>query len=184
MTRGMNRTLLSLLAAVSLVGCASKQKTPSVTDEAPNAHRSPTATAATSTRNTDEDEAAARGAMGSLAADPVYFELDSATLRPESRELLAQLATGLRERPLTRVTVSGHTCELGTTEYNIALGHRRAAVVRDYLRDLGVESSQLSIVSFGEERPLSESHSEEAFRQNRRAEFTFSSPEQATRGAL
>ncbi|MFP2962196.1 OmpA family protein [Myxococcus sp. 1LA] len=177
----MNRTLLSLLAAVSLVGCASKQKTSSVTDELPNAHRSPTATAATSTRNADEDEEAARRAMGSLSADPVYFELDSATLRPESREMLAQLATGLRERPLTRVTVSGHTCELGTTEYNIALGHRRAAVVRDYLRNLGVESSQLSIVSYGEERPLSDAHTEDAFRRNRRAEFTFSTKEQATR---
>ncbi|WP_426752999.1 OmpA family protein [Myxococcus sp. Y35] len=120
--------------------------------------------------------------MSPLSADPVYFELDSATLRPESRDMLAQLATALRERPQTRVTVSGHTCELGTTEYNIALGHRRAAVVRDYLRNLGVEPSQLSIISYGEERPLSDAHTEEALRQNRRAEFTFSSPEHATRG--
>ncbi|QDE69563.1 MULTISPECIES: OmpA family protein [Myxococcus] len=180
----MNRTLLSLLAAVSLVGCASKPKTSSVTDNLPDRQRSPAATAETSNRTSDEDEDAARRATGPLSAEPVYFELDSATLRPESRDMLAQLATGLRERPLTRVTVSGHTCELGTTEYNIALGHRRAAVVRDYLRNLGVEPKQLSIVSYGEERPLSEAHTEEAFRKNRRAEFTFSSKEQATRGGL
>ncbi|WP_163782827.1 OmpA family protein [Myxococcus vastator] len=177
----MNRILLSLLAAVSLVGCASKPKTASATDHLPDRQRSPTATAATSNRTADEDADAARRAMGPLSAGPVYFELDSATLRPESRDMLAQLATSLREQPLTRVTVSGHTCELGTTEYNVALGHRRAAVVRDYLRDLGVEPRQLSIVSYGEEQPLSEAHTEEAFHKNRRAEFTFSSAERATR---
>lgn len=177
----MNRTLLSLFAAVSLVGCASKPKTSSATDNLPDRQRGPTAAASTSHRTSDDDEDAARRAMSSLSAEPVYFELDSATLRPESRDMLAQLATGLRERPLTRVTVSGHTCELGTTEYNIALGHRRAAVVRDYLRNLGVEPAQLSIVYYGEERPLSEAHTEEAFRKNRRADFTFSSKEQVTR---
>ena len=178
----MNRTLLSLLVVVSLTGCASKQKTSSATDTLPDAHnhRVPTAVAATP-RNTAEDDEEALRRRGPLSADPVYFELDSATLKAESREMLNALATALRERPATRVTVSGHTCELGTIEYNIALGQRRAAVVRDYLRNLGVASSQLSIISYGEERPLSEAHTDEAFRKNRRAEFTFSSAEHASR---
>ncbi|NTX62866.1 OmpA family protein [Myxococcus sp. CA051A] len=103
-----------------------------------------------------------------LALEPVYFELDSTTLRPEFRDTLTQLADALRKRPQARVNITGHTCELGTTEYN--LGQRRASVVRDYLRRLGVEPARLSTLSFGEERPLSTTELEK----NRRAELRVS----------
>lgn len=105
-----------------------------------------------------------------LALEPVYFELDSTTLRPEFRDTLTQLADALRMRPQARVNITGHACEQGTTEYNLALGQRRASVVRDYLRRLGVEPARLSTLSYGEERPLSTTELEK----NRRTEVKVS----------
>ncbi|WNG56996.1 OmpA family protein [Archangium gephyra] len=82
---------------------------------------------------------------------------------------LERLAQALRQRPGVRLTVSGHTCELGTTEYNLALGQRRAGIVRSYLVRLGVEPQRIAVVSYSEERPANEGSVEK----NRRAEFSF-----------
>jgi peptidoglycan-associated lipoprotein len=103
---------------------------------------------------------------------PIYYELDSATLRPESRKMLEQVAEALRQRTEARVTITGHTCELGTTEYNLALGQRRAASARDYLMKLGVEPERVGVVSYGEERPAEVGSGESAWSKNRRSEFT------------
>jgi peptidoglycan-associated lipoprotein len=70
-----------------------------------------------------------------------------------------------------KVTIEGHTDERGSAEYNLALGERRANAVKRYLVDLGVSSSKLRTVSFGEERPAVQGHDESAWRYNRRAEF-------------
>lgn len=105
---------------------------------------------------------------------PIYYELDSATLRPDSREMLDRVAEALRRRQGARVTISGHTCELGTTEYNLALGQRRASVARDYLVRLGVESGRVSVVSYGEESPAAAGSGEENWSRNRRSEFNVS----------
>ncbi len=105
---------------------------------------------------------------------PIYYELDSATLRPDSRELLERVAEALRPRPEVRVTISGHTCELGTTEYNLALGQRRAAAARDYLVKLGADRDRIAIVSYGEERPAEMGSGESVWSKNRRSEFTVS----------
>ncbi|NMO15021.1 OmpA family protein [Pyxidicoccus fallax] len=177
----MHKTLLPLLLGLGLMGCAARPKTPTVTD-ASAATSTPATSTARTERAAEDADRDGQAALIPLSLDPVYFELDSATLRPEFRQTLEQLADGLRQRPGTRVTVSGHTCELGTTEYNLALGQRRAAVVRDYLRRLGVDASRIRTLSFGEERPLDDSHSEEAQNRNRRAEFSFSSDD-ASRGS-
>ncbi len=78
------------------------------------------------------------------------------------------LSRALRQRPQAQVNVSGHTCELGTTEYNLALGHRRADIVRTYLVRLGVEPQRIAVVSYGEEKPV-DAH---ALEKNRRAELS------------
>jgi peptidoglycan-associated lipoprotein len=109
-----------------------------------------------------------------LDFSPIYYELDSATLRLDSREMLDRVAEGLRQRSEARVAITGHTCELGTTEYNLALGNRRAASARDYLMKLGVESDRISIVSYGEERPAETGSGESVWSKNRRSEFTIS----------
>jgi peptidoglycan-associated lipoprotein len=109
-----------------------------------------------------------------LDFSPIYYELDSATLRPDSREMLDRVAEALRQQRQVRVAISGHTCELGTTEYNLALGQRRAASARDYLMKLGVESGRISIVTYGEERPAQTGSGESVWSKNRRSEFTIS----------
>jgi peptidoglycan-associated lipoprotein len=100
---------------------------------------------------------------------PVYFDFDSAQLRADSLDVLAQLARALdRDRA---VLVAGHTDERGTAQYNIALGARRAEAVKDYLIRLGVAPSQVRTVSFGKEQPAVEGSNEAAWEKNRRAEF-------------
>lgn len=112
--------------------------------------------------------------LPSLSFDPIYYELDSATLRTDSREVLERAAEALRRRSEVRVTILGHTCELGTTEYNLALGQRRASAARDYLVKLGVEPARIATVSYGEERPADPGHDEASLAKNRRSEFTVS----------
>ncbi|SEU29162.1 OmpA family protein [Stigmatella erecta] len=112
--------------------------------------------------------------LSSLTFGPIYYELDSTTLRPESRDTLDRLAEALRRRPGAQVTISGHTCELGTTEYNLALGQRRAAMAKDYLVKLGVGRNAIKVVSYGEESPAVQGSGEDVWSRNRRSEFNLS----------
>jgi peptidoglycan-associated lipoprotein len=102
----------------------------------------------------------------------VYFDYDSAEIREDSRAALRANADKLNAGNLGTVTVEGHCDERGSTEYNLALGERRANAVKRYLVDLGVPSNNLRTVSFGEERPAVQGHDESAWRYNRRADFT------------
>ena len=101
----------------------------------------------------------------------VHFETDSATLDGESKQLLAANAVIMRKHADIRVEVQGHCDERGTTEYNLALGNRRAQTVSDYLVASGVAKSRIDVRSYGEERPLDHGAGEIAWSQNRRAEF-------------
>lgn len=112
--------------------------------------------------------------LSPLTFGPIYYELDSTTLRPESRDTLDRLAEALRRRPGAQVTISGHTCELGTTEYNLALGQRRAAMAKDYLVKLGVGRNAITVVSYGEESPAVQGSGEDVWSRNRRSEFNLS----------
>jgi peptidoglycan-associated lipoprotein len=99
----------------------------------------------------------------------VFFDLDSSTLKSLDRGRLDTLAACLRDAGAP-ARVEGHADERGTTDYNLALGMRRAQAVRAYLAGAGVSAGQLSTTSYGEERPLSPGHNEAAWAQNRRAE--------------
>lgn len=173
---GMNRPLLSVVLALGLSGCAAKShntvESTGVTRPTPPAPR-----AEADTRSNADD---ASQALAALMASPIYFSLDSSQLTSQYQDELERLALALRQRPLARLTVAGHTCELGTTEYNLALGKQRADMVRTYLVRLGVEPQRISVVSFGEERPADE-HTPD---KNRRAEFSFRLAEQARAGEL
>lgn len=98
----------------------------------------------------------------------LYFDYDSYTIRPEYRRVLSAHARKLDDSG-TAITIQGHCDERGTREYNIALGERRANAVRSYLIAEGVAASQISIVSYGEERPEDYGHDEAAWAKNRRA---------------
>ena len=108
-----------------------------------------------------------------------YFDYDSYTLRPDTRAVLAENARQLQANPALRVRLEGHCVERGTTEYNLALGDRRAASARDYLVSLGVAPTRLDTVSYGEERPVAFGHDEDSWARNRRVEFPVPGDEDA-----
>jgi peptidoglycan-associated lipoprotein len=101
----------------------------------------------------------------------VYFEYDSFRLNSDARAALNAAAQWLKANPSMQIQVEGHTDERGTTEYNLALGERRAGAVKDFLITAGVPSAQVSTISYGEERPVGVGSNEQAWSQNRRAEF-------------
>jgi len=103
---------------------------------------------------------------------PIYFAYDSFNLDGVAKSSLGGHAAWLRSNPGVNVQVEGHTDERGTTEYNLALGERRAASVRDYLISQGIEAGRLSTISYGEERPsVSGASNEATWSRNRRGEF-------------
>jgi len=101
--------------------------------------------------------------------EDVHFDFDRYTLRPEATRVLDEAVTALRENPTLRVEIEGHTCSIGTAEYNLALGDRRANAVKDYLVSRGVSADRLHTISYGEERPKYDNSREETRRLNRRA---------------
>jgi peptidoglycan-associated lipoprotein len=104
------------------------------------------------------------------AAFTIRFGFDQATLTTDAQGSLQKLSDCLKKAPAKRVVVTGHCDERGTTQYNIALGSRRAEAARKYLSDLGA-AGKIETVSFGEEKPLCTDATEDCWAKNRRAEF-------------
>lgn len=103
----------------------------------------------------------------------VYFGLDKYDVSSEFAQMLDAHAAFLRNNPSYKVTVEGHADERGTPEYNIALGERRANAVKMYLQGKGVSADQISIVSYGKEKPAVLGHDEAAYAKNRRAVLVY-----------
>jgi peptidoglycan-associated lipoprotein len=103
----------------------------------------------------------------------VYFGLDKYDVSSEFAQMLDAHAAFLRSNPSYKVTVEGHADERGTPEYNIALGERRATAVKMYLQGTGVSADQISIVSYGKEKPAVLGHDEAAYAKNRRAVLVY-----------
>ena len=103
--------------------------------------------------------------------EDIYFEFDSIRLSPDAQEILTQKADWLRANPDATVTIEGHCDNRGTNEYNLALGEGRARSAKAFLVDLGIDPSRLNTISYGEERPLDGTQTEEAWARNRRAHF-------------
>ena len=104
--------------------------------------------------------------------DDVYFDFDRYSLTDAATRLLAEAVTTLRANPELRIRIEGHTCSIGTAEYNLALGDRRARSVQQYLVSNGIAADRLVTVSFGEENPKFDNSREETRRLNRRAAMT------------
>ena len=102
-----------------------------------------------------------------------YFDFDKADIRPDARAALAQTADFLKGHPSIKATIEGHCDERGSTEYNLALGDRRATAVKQYLVSLGVSADRLSTVSFGKEKPFCNESNESCWQQNRRGHFVY-----------
>ena len=101
--------------------------------------------------------------------EDVHFDFDRYSLRPGAIRILDEAVAALQEDPDLRIEIEGHTCNIGTAEYNLALGERRATAVREYLTSRGVVANRLQTVSYGEERPRHDNAREETRRLNRRA---------------
>lgn len=106
-------------------------------------------------------------------ANTVYFGFDKYDIQPEYARLLDGHAEFLRAHSFLNVVIEGHADERGTPEYNIALGERRAAAVKSYLQGNGVSANQMSIVSYGKEKPAVLGHDAAAYAKNRRAVIVY-----------
>jgi peptidoglycan-associated lipoprotein len=176
----MKRSHLSLVLVMLLAfiagGCAKKatQQAEAPSEEAPLVSTMPSQDIS-GFRDQAVDDSAAAATFGSEQAiaqlQRIYFEFDQFTLSAEAREVLGGNAAFLRANPSQRIVIEGHTDERGSDEYNLALGERRARAALNYLVSLGISAERLSILSYGEERPLAAGRDERAWSQNRRAEF-------------
>jgi outer membrane protein OmpA-like peptidoglycan-associated protein len=110
-----------------------------------------------------------RPAVKEFVFEDVHFDFDRYSLRPEATRALDEAIRTLQENAELRIEIEGHTCNIGTAEYNLALGERRAGAVRDYLASRGIGADRLRTVSYGEERPKHDNAREETRRLNRRA---------------
>ena len=120
------------------------------------------------------DDSAAAGPRASAKNRTVYFEYDRDEIKPEFRELVAGHGRYLAANPTVRVRLEGHADERGSREYNIGLGERRAQAVKQALLLQGAGASQLTTVSYGEERPAVTGSDEESWALNRRVEIVYS----------
>jgi peptidoglycan-associated lipoprotein len=111
--------------------------------------------------------AAARATLEAM----VFFDYDSSEIREDAAAALRQKVAILRASPQVRLRIEGHCDERGSTEYNLALGNRRAEAIRQFLTGFGLSADRFEIVSFGEGRPLAQGSNEQAWSRNRRGQF-------------
>jgi peptidoglycan-associated lipoprotein len=101
----------------------------------------------------------------------VYFDYDKYDLRPDAQTSLSTAAAFLKQHPDLNFTIEGHCDERGSTEYNLALGDKRANAAKDALVQDGVNASRIKTISYGKEKPFCMDHNEQCWQQNRRAHF-------------
>lgn len=170
MTKKVLHTLtLSLLMGLLVTACGKKNST--TVSEAGDANTSSNAAAGEnggfdSSDISDED---AKAILSNLPT--VYFDFDQYALTSAQRNQLKTIAEVLKKNSTVKVSIQGHCDERGSSEYNLALGDKRAQSVLEYLGDLGVSEQRLEGVSFGEERPAANGDGESVWSRNRRAEL-------------
>ena len=178
---GKTAILIVMLTMLVAVSCAKKNTTKDCTTEntAPAMDQSaetPEINPEEAARIAEEElmkkEAVARAeARAAFETTPVLFNYDSSAIQDSEIATLEAKAQWLKKNPGVRITIEGHCDDRGTTDYNLALGDRRAARVQAFLESLGVSADRMATVSYGEERPLDPSQSEKAWAKNRRVGF-------------
>ena len=106
-----------------------------------------------------------------MASLRINFAFDDYSLSNKAKENLEKLGAWMNRNSQAKIQVEGHTCDIGTAEYNLALGERRAASAKTYLERLGISPNRLSTISYGEERPMVPNKDESNRSKNRRDEF-------------
>lgn len=182
----VRRFSVAVLAATLAVGACKGDPPPPpgpppVDQDSLSAFNDSVAEADAERRRIEAEEAAASAEAADLAErvaaalatleEAVFFDYDVSEVRADQQALLRQKVDILRASPEVQLRIEGHADERGSTEYNMALGNRRASAVRDYLTGFGLSESRFAIVSFGEQRPRESGSNEAAWAQNRRGEF-------------
>ena len=185
---------LALFAVATLAACGGKPKpeapapapapAPTVDSSAILRARQDSIDAANRARAEAEAQAKAAAAAAAAAeaarirdqllatiAVPIHFDFDKADIRPGDGDLLDQKAAILQANPGLTLQIAGNADERGSTEYNLALGNRRAAAAKRYLMNKGIDGARLEVISYGEERPVNPAHNEAAWSENRRDDF-------------
>ena len=169
-----NRLILILAMAGLLTACGSSQEK---SDSATVVDGTTGSEDGAQTFGADNDSMNGASALDDpaspLSVRILYFEYDSSEVLPAYREVLEAHANYLAQHPETTVSLEGHADERGTREYNLALGERRSQSVKSQMMVFGPTAAQLRTTSYGEERPVSDSHDEQAWSQNRRVEIIY-----------
>ncbi len=166
----LNKVLKGLLVAVpvlTLAACSSNNET-DAGDANANANQ-----AVVADQGLSDAEQLRQQLEALRQQNTIYFDFDKSDIRSEFASVLDAHAAFLRARTTISVTIEGHTDARGTPEYNIALGERRGQSVQKYLENLGVAAGQVSVVSYGEEKPVDAGNTEESFAKNRRAVLVY-----------
>jgi len=173
----IKRVFLGLLVAVAVAGCSSV-KLDDVPVEDKSASAVPAQPGGAPTTQSQVAPVAAENTTGTAqgpvnVARLIYFDYDSYIIKPEFQSLIEAHARFLKASKSRHVALEGHTDERGGSEYNLALGQRRAEAVRRALALLGVPDAQMEAVSFGKERPAVQGSGEEVWAKNRRVEIVY-----------
>jgi len=177
----LNKVLKGLLIAIpvlALTACGSTSSTSAGGDDSSGVQTTNGANTANTTNNPDVgtvtkaetyEEKQQREDAKLRQTQTVYFDYDKNNVQAKYNDMLSAHARFLVKNPSVKITIEGHCDERGTPEYNIALGERRAKSVAKYLTTLGVQQSQINVVSYGEEKPANKSRTQAGFAENRRA---------------
>jgi len=178
--------MMALVLPLGLAACGKKAPPPApvaVTDDGERARREAEERARLEAERAAR-EAAARAAeqarlelarKRAVLEEMVFFDYDVSTLRADARTTLDAKVQVLRAEPAIMIRIGGHADERGSTEYNMALGARRAQSIMEYLVGYGIAMNRMQTVSFGEERPLDGGHQERSWARNRRGDFVITS---------
>lgn len=186
---------VSLIATFLMAGCAkqdvvkkdegivpttvaNKVDSPKSTELKASPTQSKQATTTPVTQAASSQSAAAQQSQKTLsmaelqsALEKIYFDFDSANLSEPSRSTLAKNAAALTKETTSKIRIEGNCDERGSSEYNLALGERRAKAAQQYLVTMGVKADRLSVISYGKEKPAVKGDDEAAWAKNRRDEF-------------
>jgi len=166
------------VAALAILAISACSTTPKVTP-AETPAQEPAASGAQTTPSTETGTISSpevetsnlAGRLDEMQKQSVYFDFGEFEVKPEYRELIQRHAEFLKAHANVIVTLEGNTDERGSSEYNLALGDRRANAVRKALEVMGVPESQIKTVSLGEEHPRQTCHEEQCWQENRRTDF-------------
>ena len=160
--------LTAAVASATLVACSGTKTKPPVTTGGGD-----TTTTTTGANNGGKYSPGDLDTDSCLRQRVVYFDFNETAIRPEFQAAVACHAAYLHQFPGARVTLEGNADERGTREYNMGLGERRGNAVQSAVGSAGASSSQLNVVSYGEERPVCKEHGEPCWQKNRRVELVY-----------